>query len=328
MTDRKTNASVFISYAWGGPLEKKEWLREQVVNPLQLHGFDVFWDRDSLLFGQHIDQAIRKALAVRPLTVVCLCDAHYIEAAKRLDSGLYSELAMIAEIAGDDQVGILPVILEQGCGNGLPAVLNGRVSLDASRLPGRQSDIGTVLGAALRGATQVEVAALIDHLIRIASLWARARQYFGNEWVGFKGDARTHVVRSADGKLLLPPAWMHRVIHWSNRMADDVPGFCPAKGIWHWDHWTPSTGMRALGAAAMSAFFPDKTSEEEIGAIEHGGDILAVRVIAMTKKTEHLRFDWQEMVQCMSASEDGLRSLERLLPREGQARELPAGQRI
>jgi hypothetical protein len=106
---------------------------------------------------------------------------------------------------------------------------------------------------------------------------------------------------------------MRQVIRWSNRIKDDVPGFCPSKGIWHWDYWTPSTGMRALGAAAVSAFFPEKTSDEDISAIELCGDALAVRILAMTKKTEHLRFDWEEMIQCVIAS-DGMRALDRLLP--------------
>lgn len=308
-----TKESLFISYAWGGPLATKEWLRDQVVSYLELYGFSIFWDRDSILFGQSIDQVIHSALSVRPLSIVCICDADYIEGAKRVNSGLFRELAMIADISGDQNVRILPVILDNGCAAALPSTLIDRMYLDLTRLHGRKLELGTTVGAALRGARQVQVARLIDDQLDNASMWARARAYFGNGRPGFSGNARTHVVRSSNGKLLLPPAWMHRVVRWSNRINDDVPGFCPSKGIWHWDYWTPSTGMRALGAAVMSAFFPAKTSDEDIGAIEFCGDVLAVRIIAMTKKTEHLQFDWKEVIQSIIAS-DGMRALDRLLP--------------
>jgi hypothetical protein len=314
VTDMSMTESVFISYAWGGDLARKEWLRDQVVRHLDLYGFTIFWDRDSILFGQSIDDVIREALSVRPLNIVCICDADYIVGAKRANSGLFRELAMIAEMSGDRSVRILPVILDDGCADALPGALNGRMYLDLTKLHRRRLELGTALGSALLGAPQTQVAQLIDRQLGIAGMWARARAYFGNGRAGFSGNARTHIVKSNDGALLLPPAWMHEVIRWSNRIADDVPGFCPAKGIWHWDHWTPSTGMRALGAAAMSAFFPEKTSDEDIGAIEFCGDALAVRILAMTKKTEHLQFDWKETIQCVIAS-DGMRALDRLLPR-------------
>lgn len=31
MKDEEDNLSVFISYAWGGALEKKEWIRQHIV---------------------------------------------------------------------------------------------------------------------------------------------------------------------------------------------------------------------------------------------------------------------------------------------------------
>jgi len=308
-----TKESLFISYAWGGPLPQKEWLRDQVIRHLELYGFSIFWDRDSIQFGQSIDRVIRSALSTRPLSVVCICDADYIDGARRVNSGLFRELAMIAEIAGDERVRILPVILGDECAAGLPEILIDRMYLDLRRLHSSKLELGTVLGAALLGASQVDVSRLMDEQVEIAGLWARARNYFGDTRAGFDGHARTHVVKSADGKLLLAPAWMHGALHWSNRMADDVTGFCPSKGIWHWDHWTPSTGMRALGAAAMSALFPTKTNDEDIAAIEYCGDVLAVRIFSMTKKTEHLRFDWEEIIQCVIAS-GGTRALDRLLP--------------
>jgi len=306
--------SVFISYAWGGSLPQKEWLRDKVVRHLELGDFSVFWDRDSIKFGQNIDQVIRNALATRPLHIVCICDEEFIEGSKRDNSGLARELSMIADIAGGEDVRILPVILDAKCRDTLPEVLNGRMYLDLTPLSSRKLAIGPVLRAAILGASQTQVAALIDEQMKIADLRERAEKYFAAHEKAFDGNARTHIVKSNDGNLLLPPAWMYRVSRWSCRLADNGPDFSPQKGIWHWDHWSPSTGMRGLGAAVMSAFFPTKITDDDISAIEHCGDAIAVRIIAMTKKTEHLRFDWREMLQCVLMSDGGMRALDRLLP--------------
>lgn len=307
---------VFISYAWGKSLAQKEWLRDQVVSHLELCNFSVFWDRDNILFGQSIDYIIRSALAARPIHVVCICDQDFLDSARRANSGLSRELTMIADIAEQDGVSILPVILDSGCHSSLPEVLIGRMYLDLITLHSRKLQIGTALSAALLGASQTQVAKLIDEQIKIASLWARATKYFAGHEVRFDGNARTHVVKSNDGNLLLPPAWMYQVSRWSYLLADDVPGFSPKNGIWHWDHWHPSTAMRGLGAAAMSVFFPTRICNNDISAVEHCGDILAIHIIAMTKKTEHLRFDWREMVQYVLKADGGMRALDRLLPAE------------
>lgn len=306
--------TVFISYAWGGSLEQKEWLRDRVINHLKLYDFDVFWDRDSILFGQSIDQIIRNALEVRPLHVVCICDQEFIEGSKRDNSGLARELRMIADIAGEDGVRILPAILDAQCRDTLPTVLADRMYLDLVSLHSRKLELGSVLRAALLGASQSQITALIQEQMEIASLRARAAAYFADHDIEICGNGRTHVVKTGDGNLLLPPAWMYKVSRWSYRLADDVEGFAPERGVWHWDHWTASTGMRGLGAAAMSAFFPAMIGDDDISAIENCGDILAVRIIAMTKKTEHLHFDWREMVQCVITSDGGMRALDHLLP--------------
>ncbi|EPE1340944.1 hypothetical protein ACSGVL_001631 [Salmonella enterica] len=51
MKDEEDNLSVFISYAWGGALEKKEWIRQHIVESLKWK-YPVFWDRDSIGFGE------------------------------------------------------------------------------------------------------------------------------------------------------------------------------------------------------------------------------------------------------------------------------------
>lgn len=68
MKDEEDNLSVFISYAWGGALEKKEWIRQHIVESLKWK-YPVFWDRDSIGFGESIDACISKALDQRPLMV-------------------------------------------------------------------------------------------------------------------------------------------------------------------------------------------------------------------------------------------------------------------
>lgn len=306
--------SIFISYAWGGPLARKEWLRDQIVSDLELLDFSVFWDRDNILFGQSIDQIIRNALAVRPLHVVCICDQDFLDSAQRVNSGLARELKMIADIEMDDDVRILPVILDAACSTSLPETLAGRMHLDLTTLHSRKLPIGGTLCAALLGASQTQVTALIEHEVKIADLWSRAESYFADRDLSFDGNARTHVVKLNDGSLLLPPAWMHQVPRWSFRLNDDELDFSPQKGIWHWDRWSPSTGMRGFGAAIVSALFPKRTSDEDIYAIEHCGDRLAVGIISMTKKSEHLRLDWREIMQCVLMGEGGMKALNRLLP--------------
>ena len=105
---------------------------------------------------------------------------------------------------------------------------------------------------------------------------------------------------------------MYQVSRWSFRMAENVPGFCPNNGIWHWDHWSTSTGMRALGVAAISAIFPDKSNEKEIAAIEHCGDIIAQRIFAMVKETEAFSVKGKEMIQCIAMERGGLEALAEL----------------
>ena len=62
--------SIFVSYAWGDTLEKKEWLRDQIITSIKHPDFSLFWDRDSIPYGrQTIDEIISQALAARPIVV-------------------------------------------------------------------------------------------------------------------------------------------------------------------------------------------------------------------------------------------------------------------
>ncbi|PHM23429.1 hypothetical protein Xbud_03584 [Xenorhabdus budapestensis] len=78
----KSDTTIFISYAWGGGADKKEWIRAHIVSSLDWE-YSLFWDRDSIAFGDSVDFTIRKALASRPLKVFCLCDEDYVYSAKK-----------------------------------------------------------------------------------------------------------------------------------------------------------------------------------------------------------------------------------------------------
>lgn len=305
---------VFISYAWGGPLTKKEWLRQQVVSHIELYGFSVFWDRDTILYGQRMDDVISKALSARPINILCICDEDYVKSAFQEGSGLHQELKLIAKIACMEDVRIIPVIIDETCKDSLPEILKGRMHLDLTMLYAKGLELGPVLASAALGATQSEVIASIALQLRKADLKEQAEKYFQKNPVELHGDPQTHKVWINNREPLLPPAWMYRVSRWVDRLSDNDPGFfSPKNGVWHWDHWPTSTGMRALGAAAVSAFFPDKSSGEEIAAIEHCGDIISGTVFSMTKRTEAFIINGNELVQHVMMADGGVEALAKLL---------------
>ena len=293
--------------------EKKESLRQHLIDDFKLLGFPIFWDRDSVGYGDSIDAVIAKALDNRPIHILCMCDDDYFQASSREGSGLQRELEMISSIADSDGVRIMPIILEESCKNLLPQVLRSRMYLDLTMLHTEGLPFGEVLVSAVAGAKQPEIAEQIFQQLRANKLVKIARKYFAENPVDLYGDARTHEVRINDRQLLLPPEWMHTVTRWSARVRDDSPEFSPMKGIWHWDHWTTSTGMRAFGTAVISTMFPTKYSVEDIATIEYCGDIIAQNIISFTKKTEPLTVTDDEIFRCIVSNKRGLKALERLL---------------
>ncbi|EAA3607696.1 hypothetical protein DOB60_25415 [Salmonella enterica subsp. enterica] len=133
MKDEEDNLSVFISYAWGGALEKKEWIRQHIVESLKWK-YPVFWDRDSIGFGESIDACISKALDQRPLMVFCICDTDYLVSAQKVGSGLYRELQLLTKIATLEGVKIIPLIFDTECAQNLPEPLDGRTYLNLEEI--------------------------------------------------------------------------------------------------------------------------------------------------------------------------------------------------
>lgn len=305
--------AVFISYAWGGPLAKKEWLRQQIVNPLELDEFSVFWDRDAILYGQEMDDVVAKALSTRPINILCICDEDFVKSAFQEDSGLYRELKLIANIAHMEDVRVIPVILGEKCKDSLPDVFGGKTYLDLTMLHARGLALGAALALAARGAAQAEVTASIALQLRRADLIEKAEKYFKKNPFELYGDAKTHEVWINDRELLLPPTWMYQISRWSYRASENTLGFCPEKGIWAWNNGSTSTGIYMLGAATISAFFPDKSSDADIAAIEYCGKIIADKILSSVKETEPIILDGREIVQCLMREDVWLEKLSKLL---------------
>ncbi|WP_197342323.1 toll/interleukin-1 receptor domain-containing protein [Ralstonia solanacearum] len=304
--------SIFISYAWGGAIEKKEWLRDDIVLHLSSK-FSVFWDRDSISFGKDCDEVIAGVLDQRPITVLCLCDKDYITSASRVGSGLYREIKMLSEIANSDGVRVIPIILDNECRSNLPGPLAGRTYLDLSTLHAKQLSLGWATLAVASGATQAQVAALLSDQLHMAEVRSKANAYFSNSPMALHGSARTHVVTDDRGRVLLPPQWMWSSSEWKYMLSDDSETFCPTKGVWHWDHWSPSRGMRALGTAACAAFFSiEAGSEDEISAMERVGIMLAEGFLSFVRKDESFNLGADEFVDIL-ISRGGVDVLDRLL---------------
>lgn len=307
-------ASVFISYAWGGPLHKKEWLRTRVLD-LLICSFDTFWDRDSLGYGNSIDAAIEAALRARPLVVFCLCDSDYCKAAETVGSGLNRELGLLASTCVSDTVRLVPVILDQRCIPALPPLLRGRTYLDIADLLGDDFYVGDLLASVVLGASQTEIEESISRKKRIRRIRRFADSHFAGTKLVLHGNANTHVVSLNLGgrSVLTPPVWMQNSPDWAHVVADDYEYFSPSRGIWEWDHSTPSRGMLALGTAVCAIYFPDCGSNADIKAIEQAGRILAIKEFSFIKHREPFVFDSGTLTNCRVLSDEGLQALEQLL---------------
>ncbi|MGO4367774.1 toll/interleukin-1 receptor domain-containing protein [Pseudomonas sp. PAB10] len=316
MADSEKRGSVFISYAWGGSWEGKEWVRERIVANLDWR-FNVFWDRDSIPYGETIERAIGTALSERPMLVLCLCDQAYLEAAQRIGSGLHSELRALSQIAGEPGVRIVPLIFDDGCAERLPTPLIGRLYLDLRPLHQRGLDLGTALLGVAENISQGRVQHGINQQLAIFNLRRRALEYLQRQPLTIWGNALTHevTVRPDDRPpfLLLAPQWMWNSDKWSFMLSDENSTYCPTKGRWHWDHFTPSLGMRALGTAVLSTFFPQLGNLEEQPLLNAGGVLLAVHFFSIVKVTEPFTFDADDLITFLFASDEGFAMLEELL---------------
>lgn len=306
--------SIFVSYAWGGALEKKEWLRNQVITSIKQPDFSLFWDRDSITYGQQtIDEVIGHALTARPIVVLCFCDEDYCKTASKIGSGLWKELNLIAQIIDKDGVRVIPIILQEDCKSKLPSLLQGRPYLDLSELHRKELFLGYAVLLLVLGATQTEIISQVETQIRLAELHEKANKYFKFNTLSLYGNARTHEVMNNNNQPLIPPKWMpERSNYWAYRLSEDSIYFSPQKGIWHWCHGTPSLTMCALGIAACAAFFPEKVSDADIRALEHCGKILA-KEFSQIKDSESFDLDAKRLIRMLLSDPEGEASVTQLL---------------
>lgn len=316
MTAAKNGVPIFISYAWGEGFDKKEWVRQSIVASLQWN-HNVFWDRDSISLGASIERAIAEALAERPLLVLCLCDQDYLDAAQRVGSGLHDELRMLAEIADEPGVRVVPLILESGCSRRLPAPLTGRLYLNLQPLHELNLNIGgTVLGVA-EGMNQAQLQSEINNHLAVFNLRQRAQRFLNRHPLTIWGNGRNHEVKvHSDHEapyLLKPPQWMKESNSWNYLLEEDVPTFCPAKGRWHWEYIQISTEMRPLGTAIMSIFFPQLTAKKEQKLLNFGGTLVASKFLRMVHIHEAFTFDVNDLVTILISDHEGYSLLNELL---------------
>lgn len=305
--------AVFLSYAWGVDLQHKEWVRQSIVTQLDWK-YPVFWDRDSIGFGESIDATIATALQPRPLWVLCLCDEDYLAAAQRSGSGLQRELQMLEQVVDTPGVRVLPVLLAKGCAARLPSPLAGRVYLDLSAMHQHGLNLGAVLLDVLQGATQAQVHGHIRHRVERWQLRQRLGQYLMREPLSFLGNGRTHevVVRSAAGQRpLLAPQWMWRNPSWNYLLVDDTPSFCPRQARWPWDRNGPSRGIRVLGAAMISQWFPQPQQDDE--TLGQAGSDLAVHFLTTVEPWEAFTFDADDVLAFLLNDDRAAAVLEELL---------------
>lgn len=308
--------SIFISYAWGACFEKKEWLRESIITSLNWK-YDVFWDRDTIALGELLEHSIRNALKKRPLLVLCLCDQDYLAAAQKDGSGLYTELRLLAEIAHEPGVRIIPLILEPGCAEHLPAPLSGRLYVDLQALHCQSLPLGlTVLGVA-EGLSQAQLQNEINDQITFFRLRQRAIRFMERHPILIWGNGLNHEVMvhpdNSAPYLLKPPQWMQRSKRWDYMLGDEGPTSNPMQGRWHWEYIAISTEFRPLATAVVSTFFPMLTGENEESLLNSAGTQIATKFFRMIYIHEPFTFNANDLIDNLLASPSGADVLERLL---------------
>jgi hypothetical protein len=314
--EAENRSSIFISYAWGDGFENKEWVRQNIMTNL-LWEHDVFWDRDSIAFGELIDGAIAKALSKRPLLVFCLCDQDYLNAAHRVGSGLFRELKMLSKIADEPGVRIVPLILEVDCAERLPEPLIDRAYLNLLPLRQLNLNIGMAVLGVAEGLSQAQLQNEIEHQLATFKLRQRTLNYLHRCPLTIWGSGRNHEVtvypQGATPFPLRPPQWMWESDSWNYMLNDDHPTFCPTLGRWHWERSTSSLEIRPLGTAVISTFFPQLVTEAEQKILNTGGMLLASSFFKSVLVDEGFSFDANDLVNFLISRDEGFEVLERLL---------------
>jgi hypothetical protein len=242
---------VFISYAWGGSLAPKRWLTS-VAEQLETHDFKVFLDRSCIGIGDEIRSAIRSRLAERPLTILCMCDTAYCEAAKTPGTGVYDEVENISPVQAAPGVRIVPIFLEpySRIVPMLPPLLAGRLGVAMSALIDRKLPITPPILTLLRGGTQADVQGEADEIVATAELREQLSEAISGTFSVIWGDPKQHTV-DVDGEALRVGGELARhryFVHYLQHNVQDV------RVQWYWSGC--GTGASMLGAAIAGHCFP------------------------------------------------------------------------
>ncbi|MDN7429916.1 hypothetical protein CFB89_14460 [Burkholderia sp. AU16741] len=305
---------VFVSYAWGDSAgQKKSWIHEKIVSPLELNGFTVFWDHESILPGRSFTQAISAMLREGDVDILCICDSDFINSAGRSHSGVAQELEILAGEASHRDIRIIPLVVESLNESALPALLADRRCVDLTTLIESGTSIGGTLKLVLEHATSPVIEKDIADRVRRTRIYDRASVYFGAQSWEVVGDPVTRRVLIGDSRPLLPARWMYADHRFSDHVNTRRDRYEPGAGIWHWEYGPAVRTMLTLGVAVSSEFFSQQVSEH-VGDIVTVGYEIARNVICLTKYAEPLMFDWSDCVQMLLGGDRWTDALDRLIP--------------
>ena len=186
-----------------------------------------------------------------------------MRAAQQEGSGLFRELLTLTKIADEPGVRIVPLILENGCTDSLPAPLTGRLYLNLQPLHELNIDIGMAIMSVAEGVKPAQVQNDINPQPAAFKLRQRALDFLRKRPVTVWGNGLTHEVmvyrQDAAPHPLIPAHLMRDSDQWNYMLNDDGPTFCPTKGRWHWELSSSSIDMRPRATAVLSTFFEKLT---------------------------------------------------------------------
>jgi TIR domain-containing protein len=298
---------VFISYAWGGSLAPKRWLTS-VAEQLETYGFKVFIDRSCIAIGDEIRSAIRLRLAERPLTILCMCDTAYCDAAKTPGTGAYDEVEDITPVQAAPGVRIVPIFLEphSRIQPMLPPLLAGRLGVAMSALMDRKLPIIHPIVILLRGGTQADVQGEADEIVATAELREQLSEAISATFCVIWGDPKQHAV-DVDGEELRVGGQLARhryFVDYLQRNGQDE------RVQWYWSGC--GTGASMLGAAIAGHCFPAAPQGASADLLAAGSRI-AEAVFRFIRENEPLCLSPDEVVRALTSDAHSCELARRLL---------------
>jgi hypothetical protein len=308
-----SSSPVFISYAWGDSADqKKTWIHQKIVRPLEGNGLQVFWDHESVLPGRSFAQEISTVLRNGSADILCICDSDFIKAASKRNSGVYRELEILSREADRREIRIIPLLVDSMANPTLPAPLTDRRCINLTTLIQSDIPVGSTLKLALDNATAMVLEKDIADRVRRKDIHDRASLYFGTKSWAVHGNPATRLVSIGNSKTLLPAKWMYNDVRFKNRVTAKRHNFDPGSGVWYWNYETAVMMFLTLGVAVSSEFFPHKIDEntEDIVVV---GYAIARNIICTVSDFQPLTFDWKECVEVLLLDDRTTNALDRLI---------------